>query len=519
MSTLTDQQIRDAGLLFIPQQQYLASPFILPEEEQEQVNENMTVTNIPQASVGGGGGGGLTTLIPTFTSESAAPLQFTGDPTAQLTGRGRLDPMGSGFEETLESVTAQNTNPFLNRDALARKAFFEEVYQDPREISFLDKTKSGLESFGKTFKDTFFRPRVKGTLGDRLLKRATGTFAGIPTLANALGRFRNPFLPTSPTYNPMLVDQLNYLEGSNEFLIGRDPNTGALKYGPDSVLAGKNVISGFGTNNYQTALLNYIQKMRESRASEELKKEKIEKAEKELKNLIDTNVEKQRESNKARIERAYKEETGGKAGTYGTGESGRQFDDKGQEVDYVDPFDPGGGEKDGGFIDGTNRRKFRVGGVGGRAEEGPVDRPGGTSDTDKSPEATNRELGILSRGLGPRGTTGNITGFDPGPPDDRSTREQTARHMLNVDIARGLYNINKPNLVDRAFKNPLFRAGLYTYDPFGLGRKALQVFDIFDRTRDIFNIDPEEVIEETVEEDLEERTGNKKGGLAGILGY
>ena len=40
----------------------------------------MTVTNIPQASVGGGGGGGLTTLIPTFTSESAAPLQFTGDP-------------------------------------------------------------------------------------------------------------------------------------------------------------------------------------------------------------------------------------------------------------------------------------------------------------------------------------------------------------------------------------------------------------------------------------------------------
>ena len=285
------------------------------------------------------------------------------------------------------------------------------------------------------------------------------------------------------------------------------------------MLAGKNVISGFGTNNYQTALLNYIQKMRESRASEELKKEKIEKAEKELKNLIDTNVEKQRESNKARIERAYKEETGGKAGTYGTGESGRQFDDKGQEVDYVDPFDPGGGEKDGGFIDGTNRRKFRVGGVGGRAEEGPVDRPGGTSDTDKSPEATNRELGILSRGLGPRGTTGNITGFDPGPPDDRSTREQTARHMLNVDIARGLYNINKPNLVDRAFKNPLFRAGLYTYDPFGLGRKALQVFDIFDRTRDIFNIDPEEVIEETVEEDLEERTGNKKGGLAGILGY
>ena len=43
--------------------------------------------------------------------------------------------------------------------------------------------------------------------------------------------------------------------------IGRDPNTGALKYGPGSVLAGKNVISGFGTNDYEQALMDYITKM------------------------------------------------------------------------------------------------------------------------------------------------------------------------------------------------------------------------------------------------------------------
>ena len=37
-------------------------------------------------------------------------------------------------------------------------------------------------------------------------------------------------------------------------MIGIDPNTGLHKYGPESVLSGKNVISMFGSNNYETAL-------------------------------------------------------------------------------------------------------------------------------------------------------------------------------------------------------------------------------------------------------------------------
>jgi len=64
-----------------------------------------------------------------------------------------------------------------------------------------------------------------------------------------------------------------------------------------------------------------------------------------------------------RIERAYREETGGRGGSYATGESGIQRDSAGREVGYNDPFDPGGGEKDGGFIDGYNRRKYSEGGL------------------------------------------------------------------------------------------------------------------------------------------------------------
>jgi len=65
----------------------------------------------------------------------------------------------------------------------------------------------------------------------------------------------------------------------------------------------------------------------------------------------------QRQSDQARVDRAYREETGGQAGSYATGESGVQSDKS-----YNDPFDPGGGEKDGGFIDGANRRKYDDGG-------------------------------------------------------------------------------------------------------------------------------------------------------------
>ena len=52
-------------------------------------------------------------------------------------------------------------------------------------------------------------------------------------------------------------------------------------------------------------------------------------------------VEQARQSarDQARINRAYREETGGQGGSYATGESGVQSDGS-----YNDPFDPGGGE-------------------------------------------------------------------------------------------------------------------------------------------------------------------------------
>ena len=154
------------------------------------------------------------------------------------------------------------------------------------------------------------------------------------------------------------------------------------------------------------------------------------------------------------------------------------------------------GLKDGGRVG------FRGGGKD--ASEGDFDTPDGPADNDPGsspgePESK-REYGIMSQFTGPKGTTGDITDFSPDPAVDLSTPEQTARHMLNVDIARGVYNVKRPNIVTTALRNPLVRAGLYTINPFDYGRKVLNVFDTFENLRDLYDVATDPAIDETLEE-------------------
>ena len=86
---------------------------------------------------------------------------------------------------------------------------------------------------------------------------------GLPLIAAGLGLsyMRNPLREGSINYNPELQGQINYLSGMDNNMIGKDPNSGLLKYGPDSVLRNKNVVSMFGTNDYAKSLQKYIDKM------------------------------------------------------------------------------------------------------------------------------------------------------------------------------------------------------------------------------------------------------------------
>ena len=133
---------------------------------------------------------------------------------------------------------------------------FEELTPFEQMNKYKAQTQDNMFGLGR-----FFQPKIRGTLGNRLQKQFEFGQKLPSPLARIAGTL-SPFNIDSKNYNPDFVDQLNYLEGM-EGLIGM--SSVGLKYGPESVLAGKNVISGFGTNNYQKALEKFIAKARGDR--------------------------------------------------------------------------------------------------------------------------------------------------------------------------------------------------------------------------------------------------------------
>jgi hypothetical protein len=211
----------------------------------------------------GGGGGGIQGLQQTFTRTQPRAPKFDPNinPAAQLTGAGRLDPMGSD----VDYFNAFGNDPRRFDFGFTTSSIpGQEGYQAPskyfEEPSMMQKGITAIKDF---FTDNrFFQPKVAGTLGTRLANQPK-----IPGAAMILSKITggSPFDPASKKYNYDFENQLNYLEGltaTGQNMIGRDPGTGGLKYGPDSVLSGKNVISGFGSNSYTKALDNYIDKMK-----------------------------------------------------------------------------------------------------------------------------------------------------------------------------------------------------------------------------------------------------------------
>ena len=123
------------------------------------------------------------------------------------------------------------------------------IFGMPENLPFGPKKFNLLPTIARTG----FNTALKGGLSINPLLLGAGIMG--------LGYYRNPLREGSPNYNPNLQGQIDYLSANN--LIGTDigPGQGFTRYGPASVLQGKNVVSGFGTNDYRTMLENYIDKM------------------------------------------------------------------------------------------------------------------------------------------------------------------------------------------------------------------------------------------------------------------
>ena len=179
----------------------------------------------------GGGGGGITELQETFRTEPGDPQNFQ---LSQLEG----------------------TTDYFPPTTMMGKA--------------------------KNFFQKLSTPQVRGTLGTRMANQPR---IPIPSFASFLANYSSPFNLQSKNYNPLMESQLNFLE-TQDGMIGINPNSGLLQYGPESVLAGKNVFSLAGTNDPEQALLDYITKMNANKKiSATAKAAKLAQAQKELEEL------------------------------------------------------------------------------------------------------------------------------------------------------------------------------------------------------------------------------------------
>ncbi len=219
-------------------------------------------------------------------ASTTAPAPETGIINQQLTPQ--RDDRVIGLQETFtkdlsgdprfsDLTPEQQINKYrFDRSVPTEESRLESLKSDP---AF--KPREGLLGFfdsamNKMKESKFFQPKIRGTLGTRIANQPK-----LPLPASIAAYSMSPFNPDSKNFNPLLEGQLNFLEGLED-MIGRDPNTGGLKYGSGSVLAGKNVISGFGSNNYEVALNKYLQRMNRYEKPTEFQKQKIAQAQAEL---------------------------------------------------------------------------------------------------------------------------------------------------------------------------------------------------------------------------------------------
>ena len=242
-----------------------------------------------------------------------------------------------------------------------------------------DFTKQGLGGYG-TYTDQYNRP-VIDTPDPELIEPLTG----IKTIPEPIKPFINQGgddggITTVASNDGFGGGYKSPYEDENVRTYLEDIGEGTIDYGDQKILNKMKLEDLLKKTPYYllnsiipfsgTLLNKYVEKKKIEKVLEEarIKREEEQRiadaAAKELEERM-TNIgnvtaaqQAQADADYQRMQRAYREDTGGGGGSYATGESGVQSDGS-----YNDPFDPGGGEKDGGHIDGTNRRRYGMGGI------------------------------------------------------------------------------------------------------------------------------------------------------------
>jgi len=447
----TDQEIRDAGLKYVPKQKYLQNPFELPVEETPPASGGITNTNA-------------------FTGSDSPNIYAGYDETIGASGA----PPFLNMSQPEFNKQLFETGPYAN--PYERKPGDTGLREDPDLIEKIRQNNSGLEesSDAQIMEDSRFKKMFTDYEGepDIISQKKFNLMDYLPfgknSLSGSVSRGINSFMPKSDIRTKNIK---NYYGGSDNLdSIGRIQS--GLMAGYNPVSGGfLNTITGgrygdeptYGLQNAYQKRIDMITKTlaRQQKQVDDGKRKTVsdvltkrrDKLRDEKGSELKSIQQSQKQKDYNTVQDAYRDDREGN--TYSGGES-----TKGDDTSYNDPFDPGGGEKDGGFIDGSNRRPFNSGGragyfFGGRARL----QGGGGADMGAPEKAAER----ASKGYGAAPDTGSKSGTN-----DYSSFEQNVNHQRAMrDNQR-----EKPSTLDNVMNlgsEVNYLKNLYKMDPIGLG--------------------------------------------------
>ena len=372
----TDAEIRAAGLKYIPQQKYLQNPFELPENQEPVTNSGIVNTNVFRNSGGGGGGyypGSPNELVGNYQSIVDARQKRLNNPSDTFLGFNtmrdqQLTGADAGFYDTIpqEMTMMGKVQDFFTPQSADQ--IISEGYEEPRfQPGIIGMLAGKIDNYRNLPQsDQAFIAQNMGYTGPTVFGNNNSGLGkdvfGINTrsLKGNYGEFVNE-------KSGQLTDSLTKQGGKIFDKYAVDPITGEVL---DEEEFSYDPITGqyTGTNAAAIAKANRMNKMNLTKLGfyTDKKKERD-----EIQNQINErnsreaaaaaaggNLAQSQARDQRIIDQANKEYAAGGADAYSRGTAGQQKDGS-----YNDPFDPGGGEKDGGFIDGSNRRPFAYGGL------------------------------------------------------------------------------------------------------------------------------------------------------------
>ena len=411
----TDQEIRDRGILYLPKQKYLQNPYELPVEE-----------TTPDTTPDGG-----ITNTDAFTGSDNPDIYAGYDETIGASGA----PSFLNMSQPEFNKQLFETGPYAN--PYERKPADTGLRESPEIIKKIRQNNSGLEesSDAQIMEDSRFKKMFTDYEGepDIISQKKFNLMDYLPFGKNSLSgsvlRGINSFMPKNDIRTRNIK---NYYGGSDNLdSIGRIQS--GLMAGYNPVSGGfLNTITGgrygdeptYGLQNAYQKRIDMITKTlaRQQKQVDDGKRKTVsdvltkrrDKLRGEQGSELKSIQQSQKQKDYNTVQDAYRDDREGN--TYSGGET-----TKGDDTSYNDPFDPGGGEKDGGFIDGSNRRTdYMEGGragyfFGGRARL----QGGGGADMGAEDKAEER----ASKGYGAAPDTGSKSGTN-----DYSTPTQDRNH-------------------------------------------------------------------------------------------